>query len=115
MGSRARLWYDVLMLHDMTPAERAQDAYAIYLANSGGLNYEGKPCPAWYDLPLDIRRHWTTVMLYFGPPDGELHIGVAQLERARSALRQMGHDDAEVERRLQIFIVYCHNGSELKP
>lgn len=36
----------------------ARRAYEKYIAHSGGLNYEGKPCPTWFDLPQAIRDHW---------------------------------------------------------
>jgi hypothetical protein len=41
----------------------ARDLYAIYCASSGGLNYQGKPCPAWDALPEAVRGHWHTVVL----------------------------------------------------
>jgi hypothetical protein len=42
---------------------RARDLYATYCASSGGLNYQGLPCPAWDELPEEVRGHWYTVAL----------------------------------------------------
>ena len=42
--------------------ETAQLLYDAYIASSGGLNYEGKPCPAWAELPEAIRTHWRAVV-----------------------------------------------------
>lgn len=44
---------------------RARDAYATYIAASGGLNFRGEPCPEWDDLPEQIRANWYTVALRF--------------------------------------------------
>ena len=44
---------------------RARDAYAIYQAASGGLNFQRQPCPAWDDLPEPIRINWYTIALRF--------------------------------------------------
>jgi hypothetical protein len=44
-----------------TPTEGAtpgEKAYCAYNRSSGGLNYEGKACPTWKELPAPIRRHW---------------------------------------------------------
>lgn len=35
-----------------------QVAYEAYLVQSGGLNYQGKPCPTWEELPQAIRDCW---------------------------------------------------------
>jgi hypothetical protein len=40
------------------PAVMARTAYEAYLLSSGGLNYQGKPCPTWDELPQAIRDHW---------------------------------------------------------
>lgn len=42
---------------------RARDFYAIYCASSGGLNFQGQPCPPWYKLTDAVRGHWTVVAL----------------------------------------------------
>lgn len=39
----------------------ARDLYAIYCASSGGLNFQGLPCPEWGALPAAVRGHWETV------------------------------------------------------
>ena len=36
----------------------AKLAYEAYVDDAGGLNYQGKPCPKWDDLPEAIRQHW---------------------------------------------------------
>lgn len=41
----------------------ARDLYATYCASSGGLNYQGLPCPAWDALTDAVRGHWYTVAL----------------------------------------------------
>jgi hypothetical protein len=38
--------------------KRAIRMYAAYTASSGGLNYQGKPCPKWDELPPAIQSHW---------------------------------------------------------
>ena len=37
----------------------ARKLYKAYTDSSGGLNYQGKPCPPWDDLTDPIRKHWT--------------------------------------------------------
>jgi hypothetical protein len=32
--------------------------YNAYLRSSDGLNYEGKPCPVWEELPPPTQSHW---------------------------------------------------------
>lgn len=51
--------------HAQNPSvlRRARDFYAVYCASSGGLNFQGKPCPDWDALPEAIRGHWYTVAL----------------------------------------------------
>lgn len=36
----------------------ARAMYEAYTASSGGLNYQGKPCPKWDELPEAICKHW---------------------------------------------------------
>jgi hypothetical protein len=36
----------------------ARSAYAAYDTEVGGLNHQGKPMPAWQDLPDNIRKAW---------------------------------------------------------
>jgi len=43
----------------MTRTEIAEKLYEAYTASSGGLNYQGLPCPTWGELPDAIRKHWT--------------------------------------------------------
>lgn len=52
---------------ECTEATRAaaRKAYEAYTANSGGLNYQGNPCPAWPDLPEAIRSHWCAATISF--------------------------------------------------
>lgn len=55
--------------------ELAAVLYRAYLESSGGLNYEGKPCPTWGELPEAIQKHWRAVgdradMIFNGPVDG---------------------------------------------
>ena len=48
-------------------ATLAEKLYATYNAAgdpaTAGLNYQGKPCPMWVELPEAIRGHWYTVVL----------------------------------------------------
>lgn len=41
---------------------RAALLYAAYNAGgdpqTAGLNYQGKPCPLWHELPANIRAKW---------------------------------------------------------
>lgn len=39
----------------------ARELYNTYVQHAGGVNYEGKPCPKWDDLPDAIRGHWQAV------------------------------------------------------
>ena len=39
-------------------AEPAERAYCAYLRSTGGLNYQGLPCPVWADLPEKICQAW---------------------------------------------------------
>lgn len=43
-------------------ANLAEAMYAAYNAAgdpaTAGLNYQGKPCPTWADLPENIRAKW---------------------------------------------------------
>lgn len=38
-------------------------AYRAYVKFTGGLNYQGKPCPKWQDLPEKIRGAWGAATL----------------------------------------------------
>lgn len=41
--------------------EIAHVFYDTYIEHSGGLNYQGLPCPKWGELPEAIREHWRAV------------------------------------------------------
>lgn len=51
-------------VHDMSPATvaNARRLYEAYNANSGWLNYQGKPCPPWAELPEAIQSNWCRVV-----------------------------------------------------
>lgn len=36
----------------------ARFGYEAYGQDAGWKNYEGKPMPAWLDLPENVKRHW---------------------------------------------------------
>jgi len=62
----------------------ACDLYKTYTDSSGGLNYQGKPCPQWNELPSEIRKHWVAVARritelgpLFNTPHGAAMIGSA--------------------------------------
>lgn len=46
-------------------ATTAERMYAAYNAAgdlvSAGLNYQGKPCPVWAELPANVRAKWEAV------------------------------------------------------
>ena len=42
----------------LTDEQLAREAYEAYIENSGGLNYQGLPCPTWENLTEAIRGHW---------------------------------------------------------
>lgn len=50
------------------PSGDAEMPEALYCAynrggdpETAGLNYQGKPCPVWTELPQNIRDKWTAV------------------------------------------------------
>jgi hypothetical protein len=49
----------------LTPEETAtviaRELYEAYIASSGGLNYQGLPCPTWENLTEAVRQHWEAV------------------------------------------------------
>ena len=47
----------------MSDEELARAAYEAYIENSGGLNYQGLPCPTWENLTPAIRDHWRVAAL----------------------------------------------------
>lgn len=42
---------------------RAQQLYAGYVDNAGGLSHTGSPCPPWERLPHHIQSNWCAVAL----------------------------------------------------
>ena len=48
-----------------TDASVAEKLYCLYNAggdpDTAGLNYEGKSCPVWVDLPPNVRAKWEAV------------------------------------------------------
>lgn len=42
---------------------RALDLYAIYCAFSGGLSWDGRPCPVWAKLGEKVQLNWYGVAL----------------------------------------------------
>lgn len=43
-------------VEDLEDLER--ELYEAYVADAGGLTWDGKPCPAWENLPEAVRTHW---------------------------------------------------------
>lgn len=41
----------------------ARVLYEAYLHNSGGLTWNGLPCPTWEQLNDPVRSHWCAVVL----------------------------------------------------
>ena len=41
----------------------ARTAYEAYVADTGGLNYQGNPCPKWADLPPKIQHAWKAAVM----------------------------------------------------
>lgn len=50
---------------DIDPSEQAfaQVGYQAYIGSTGGLNYQGLPCPAWDALPSSIQTAWAVAAL----------------------------------------------------
>ncbi len=45
----------------------ARAGYEAYIANSGGLAWDGRPCPKWADLNNAVRSHWCAAVLGVAP------------------------------------------------
>lgn len=75
----------------------ARALYESYVANSGWLNYEGKPCPPWELLSTAVRSHWCAVALFanelLSPPLVLRMSGVIDSEVAKK-LEAMEHENA---------------------
>lgn len=41
----------------------ARRLYERYIKNSGGLAWDGRPCPRWEELGLPVQSHWCAVVL----------------------------------------------------
>jgi hypothetical protein len=48
---------------DPNVEKRAHDLYAIYCAFSGGLSWDGRPCPVWSKLGEKVQLNWYGVAL----------------------------------------------------
>ena len=35
-----------------------RELYEAYIESSGGLSWDGKPCPTWENLTEAVRKHW---------------------------------------------------------
>ena len=55
-----------------TTTELAEALYCVYNAGgdpmTAGLNYRGDPCPAWGDLPENVREKWRAAAALYNPP-----------------------------------------------
>lgn len=55
-------------------ASRAERMYAAYNAagdpTTAGLNYQGKPCPTWVELPVNVRAKWLAASRVSSVPTG---------------------------------------------
>lgn len=56
---------------ETTSRALARKLYKVYTDSSGGLNYQGKPCPMFDDLPPAIQGHWEAVAIATMPPPEE--------------------------------------------
>lgn len=64
----------------------ARSMYEAYLANSDGLNYEGKPCPKWEELTPAVRSHWCAAALEASVLlESPLTAEIEELKRAKAA------------------------------
>lgn len=84
--------------------ELARAMYEAYVADAGGLNYQGLPCPTWEDLPTAIITHWIAaarVAKPFEPKEGCI-------------TAQVVHGHAMVEQGDMIAIVPLSDVAELK-
>lgn len=74
----------------------ARSLYERYIGNSGGLNYEGKPCPPWPELTSAVRSHWCATFLEASVMlEAPLVSRVEELERklaARAPASAPNHD-----------------------
>jgi hypothetical protein len=52
----------MMQLNPTEEADLARLAYEAYVADAGGLNYQGLPCPEWDKLTPAIRQHWTVAV-----------------------------------------------------
>lgn len=57
---------DLLKPKEHRPKRTAQELYDHYVQASGGLNFQGNPCPKWDELPAKIRGNWEAVASYVG-------------------------------------------------
>lgn len=48
---------------DEATVTAARALYEGYIANSGGLAWDGRPCPTWDGLNDAVRSHWCAVVL----------------------------------------------------
>lgn len=48
---------------DPETLREAQHLYLAYVANSNGLAWDGRPCPAWKDLGTAVQSHWCAAAL----------------------------------------------------
>jgi hypothetical protein len=65
-------------------AKSARTAYEAYVKDTGGLNYEGKPCPKWAELPPKIQHAWKAAVM---PLMNELQGAISDmLEETRESM-----------------------------
>jgi len=71
----------------------AKILYAVYNrggdASTAGLNFQGKPCPEWTELPENVRAKWEAVAALV--LDASDVWAVADLTLVESALYQLEH------------------------
>jgi hypothetical protein len=67
-----------------------QLAYRAYVKFTGGLNYQGKPCPAWPDLPEKIRGAWAAATLAVrNEHDSRLNVDLDWLDGSTEELAEL--------------------------
>jgi hypothetical protein len=79
------------LVPEVAPTEQsfAQVGYQAYVASTGGLNYQGLPCPAWIDLPEAIKAAWAAASVGIRSEHEHRFAGDFDLEVSREELAEL--------------------------
>ena len=76
----------------------ARTAYEAYVKDTGGLNYQGNPCPKWAELPLKIQHAWKAAVM---PLMAELQGAISDMvTETRSTLETIAEVLADMKKEL---------------